>query len=135
MILKKIDRIVIDIEVNDEFEKYVFPCDQVRQVNDFFKVCQDFGSMPDKLSYESIKPFFGDKILASTSKPQLLAFIDHYFLKEKIIRTELIGFKIINNMATLYINYYYQSGPQTYAITFALNSSERIEGITVPGKK
>jgi len=126
------DSIAINVVSNNTIKRYSYSYKNVKEITAFFETCEQFGEIRQKSDYNQVKPFISDRILKSVSVTELTQFLHKAFLEEAIIKTELVGFKIANDMATLYIDYYYKSGPQTYAITFVIDGDGKIAGIELP---
>lgn len=129
--ISKPDTIVLSIKEEGRAQTYSYSYEHLTQVNEFLKICQEFGNTKNKTNFDSVYHFLGERILQTASKSQIQDFLNSNFLDEEVKKTELVGFKIAGGTATLYVDYYYTSGPQTYAITFALGGDKKIEGITL----
>jgi hypothetical protein len=128
----KIDSMVLNVELDNKFNRYAYSFRQLQEVKNYFETCKKFGKVVTKENYEDIAHYLGNKIVKANSSEQVKMFLDKIFLRQQITKTDLIGFKIGNdNTVTLYIDYYYPSGPQTYALSFDFNTDDKISGIAI----
>jgi len=130
----KVDSVLISLKSSNGVERYGYSLRDLREISVALNTCNTFTKMITEEKYDSAKALLGDEILTQFSDPaQLTEQLSKIFIHDKVVQRILIGFKIENQLAALYLNVYYEKEkPRTYVYSFRMEGDGKIMGIRNP---
>lgn len=128
-----IDSISIDIKRDNIETNFGYRLNDVNQIQQFADTSIHFAKLIADKKFADAKLMFSDEILKNDTSGQVDQLFRDYFSFGTIKDAKLIGFKIDQGIAGLYINIYYDKNKgQTYIFSFILNDGKKIAGISIP---
>jgi len=130
----KIDTTILSLKFDNAKESYKYSVLELKQIEKYTNNSIQFLNAWGRKDFHVAQSYLGKEILnIYPTVEEIKKALSPVFLTNSINKSELIAFKISDNVVSLYINAYYDNNAaQTYIFNFFLLGDGKIVGITVP---